>query len=95
MKRVGWGRGEHQTKVGARTERQEKTAGDGSGMYFLLGYQFIIYFSGSLTHHFGLSAPRQMRRSREKRGWGGSLEKRTGTLGIKDFKGFNLNLCGR
>ena len=63
-------------------------------MYFLLGYQLIIHFSGNLTHHFGLSAPRQMRRCRE-RGWGGSLEKRTGTPGMKAFKGFNLNLCGK
>jgi len=35
-----------------------------------------------------------MRRYRE-RGWGGSLEKPTGTLGMKNSKGFNLNLCGR
>ena len=35
-----------------------------------------------------------MRRCRE-RGWGGSLEKHTGTPGMKDFKGFDLNLCGR
>ena len=26
--------------------------------------------------------------------WGGSLEKRTGSPGKKDFKGFILNLCG-
>ena len=32
---------------------------------------------------------------RRERGWGGSLEKRTGTLGMKAFKGFNSNLCGR
>ena len=63
-------------------------------MYFLLGYQLIIPFSGSLTHHFGLSAPRKMRRCRE-RGWGGSLEKPTGTPGMKNLKGFSLNLSGK
>jgi len=30
-----------------------------------------------------------------ERGWGGSLEKPTGTPGMKNFKEFNLNLCGR
>ena len=87
------GCGEHQTKGGASTERQEKTAGNWSGMQSFLDWQLILYFSGSLTHHFGLSALRKMRRCME-RGWGGSLEKPTGTPGAKDLMGFNLNLCG-